>query len=45
MMLESVMQETGIKYRRIIAHEKKVGYEKMKEISDLKCITDEDILP
>lgn len=44
MMLESEIQETGIKYPRVIAHEKKVGYEKMKEISDLKCITDEDII-
>ena len=43
-MLESEMQETGIKYPRVIAHEKKVGYEKMKEITDLKCITDEDII-
>ena len=43
-MLESEMQETGIKYPRVIAHEKKVGYEKVKEIADLKCITDEDII-
>lgn len=42
--LESEMQETGIKYPRVMAHAKKVGYEALKEITDLKCISDQDII-
>ena len=42
--LESEMQETGIKYPRVMAHTKKVGYEALKEIIDLKCISDQYII-
>ena len=34
--LESETQETGIEYPRVMAHTKKVGYEALKEITDLK---------
>ena len=42
--LESEMKETGIIYPRVIAHTKKGGYEAVKEITDLKCILDQDII-
>ena len=41
---ESETQETGIEHPRVMAHTKKVGYEALKEITDLKYISDEDII-
>ena len=37
---ESEKQETGKEYPRVMAHTKKVGYEALKEISNLICISD-----
>ena len=42
--MESETQETGIEYPRVMAYTKDVGYEALKEITDLKCISDQDII-
>ena len=42
--LEAEAQETGIHYPRVEAHIKKVGYSMAKEATDLKCISNQDIL-
>ena len=42
--LEAESQETGIQYPRVEAHIKKVGYSATNETTDLKCISDQDIL-